>query len=99
MSDDSERSLIRKTVVLHPLLDDYIRRTWALLIEAGHDVTYSVATNFMLLAAVQEAIKADGLAEGTRQIVWDFLDDRETIKRLNLQEHLDRLRNGYAVGS
>ncbi len=97
MHDAEERGLTKKTIVLHPIMDDYVRRTWALLIEAGHEATYSLALNFMLLATIQEATKDGGLTEGTREVIWDFLQDRDTIKKLNLQEHLHLLREGYGL--
>lgn len=30
----------KKTVILHPIMDDYIRKTWAMLIENDYDATY-----------------------------------------------------------
>lgn len=92
--DIEGRSLIKKSVVLHPLMDQYVRKTWALLIDAGHDATYSTALNFMLLAAIGESIKDDGLSQQTREDVWNFINDQATIGKLNLQEHLHELRQG-----
>ena len=94
---EKERGRIRKTVVLHPLMNDYVQRTWSLLIESGHEVTYSVALNFMLLTAIREAIKEDGLSEETRVAIWNFIEDRETVKRRTLDEQLHRLREGYGM--
>lgn len=92
--DVEGRGLQKKSVVIHPLMDGYVRKTWALLIDAGYDATYSTALNFMLLAAIGESIKEDGLAEQTRDDIWGFMNDQETIGKLNLQEHLDALRRG-----
>lgn len=95
MATDVEgRSLIKKSVVLHPIMDQYIRKTWALLIEAGHDATYSTALNFMLLAAIDESIKDDGLSEETRDDLWGFVNDQRTIDKLNRADYLDQLRGG-----
>lgn len=46
---------IKKTVVIHPIMDSYIRKTWAILIENGKDASYSTALNFMILATIFEA--------------------------------------------
>jgi hypothetical protein len=88
------QSLVKKSVVLHPLMDQYVRKTWALLIDGGHDATYSTALNFMLLAAIEESIKDGGLSEETRNDLWEFVNDQKTIQKLNLQEHLGELRRG-----
>jgi hypothetical protein len=48
-------TVIRKTIAIHPIMDSYIRKTWALLIEEGYDEGYSTALNFMLLATIMEA--------------------------------------------
>lgn len=92
--DVEGRGLVKKSVVLHPLMDQYVRKTWALLVDAGHDATYSTALNFMLLAAIGESIKDDGLSEQTREDVWNFINDQATINKLNLQEHLQQWRSG-----
>lgn len=83
--------VVKKTVAIHPTMDSYIRKTWAMLIEAGHNATYSTALNFMLLAALMEAIKEGGLSNETRDLIWDFAKDEETIEELNLEDHLAEL--------
>ena len=98
MEDTATRS-IKKTVVLHPLMDRYVRKIWAILIEDGYEATYSMALNFMLLAAIQEGIKDGGLADETRKIVWAFADDQATISQLNLQDHVSQLRGFLGVES
>ena len=80
--------VIKKTVVIHPIMDSYIRKTWAMLIENGKDASYSLALNFMLLAMIFEAIKPEGLTEKTRELIWNFIDDKKTINELNLQDFL-----------
>lgn len=93
MSNDiEERKTVKKTVVLHPIMDQYVRKTWAILIDEGCDATYSTALNFMLLAAIAEATKDGGLCHETRNHIWAFVEDQETLQSLNLQDHLIRLR-------
>lgn len=93
-ADIEERSLVKKTVVIHPMMDYFVRKTWAILIEAECDATYSVALNFMLLAAIEEARKDGGLCGETRDTIWDFAQDYETIRKLNLEEHLQEVKEG-----
>lgn len=84
-------TVIKKTVVIHPLMDSYIRKTWSLLIENGKDASYSAALNFMLLATIMEAQKEKGLSEKTRKVIWDFMDDEKTINELDLKDSLRTL--------
>ena len=97
-ADIAERSLVKKTVVIHPIMDYFVRKTWSLLIDAGHDATYSVAVNFMLLAAIEEARKDSGLSPETRDTVWSFAEDRTTIDKLNLEDHLQQVKKGLWHG-
>ena len=69
---DVSSSSVKKTVVLHPMMDKYVRKTWAILIENDYDATYSMALNFMILVAIQEGIKDGSLSEETRDVVWEF---------------------------
>jgi hypothetical protein len=83
--------VIKKTVAIHPVIDKFIRKTWAILIENGHDATYSTALNFMLLIAIMEAIKRGNLSEETINTVWNFLKDEKTIEELNLTDQLSNI--------
>ncbi len=86
--------VIKKSVAIHPIMDKYIRKTWALLVENGHDATYSMALNFMLLGAIFEATQEEsGWRENTRKLVWNFVEDDETINELNLEDQLTKLVN------
>lgn len=80
--------VIKKTVVIHPIMDSYIRKTWAILIESGKDASYSSALNFMLLATIFVAQQPEGLTDKTKELLWKFIDDKETMDELNLQESL-----------
>jgi len=80
--------VIKKTVVIHPIMDSYIRKTWATLIENGKDASYSLALNSILLATIFETQKPEGLSEKTRELLWSFIDDQKTIDELNLQDSL-----------
>ena len=84
-------TVVKKTVAIHPIMDSFVRKTWAILIENGKDASYSTALNFMLLVAIFEATKREGLREKTRELVWNFVEDKKTINELNLQDLLTTL--------
>lgn len=83
--------IVRKTVAIHPIMDSYIRKTWAILIERGKDASYSTALNFMLLMAIIETKRPDGLSKETLETIWNFVEDQKTIDVLNLQDLLATL--------
>ena len=81
--------VIKKTVAIHPIMDQYVRKTWAMLVEGGCDATYSTAVNFMLLATILEASgQPSGLSEKTRGLIWSFAKDQLTVAELNLEDQL-----------
>jgi len=81
--------VIKKTLAIHPIMDQYVRKTWAMLVDGGCDATYSTAVNFMLLATILEASgQLNGLSEKTRVLIWGFARDQETVGELNLQDQL-----------
>src|SRR5262245_16053505 len=66
--------MIKRTVVLDPVVDAYVRKVWAMLIDTGADANYSTALNFVSLAIIMEARKAPGsLPRDTRRMLWDFV--------------------------
>jgi predicted histidine transporter YuiF (NhaC family) len=83
--------VIKKTVAIHPVIDKFIRKTWAVLIENGYDATYSTALNYMLLIAIMEVIKRESLNEETINTVCNFLKDEKTIEELNLTDQLSNI--------
>jgi len=97
MEGKTKLKVIKKTVVIHPIMDSYIRKTWSLLVEAGYDATYSSAVNMMLLMAIMETTKKEGLTAKTRKTIWDFAADQATINTLNLQDHIAQLEKQYQM--
>jgi len=83
-------TIIKKTVVIHPVIDMYVRETWAALIKAGYDATYSTALNFMLLIAIMETITR-GWSRETTQVLQSFLKDEKTIEELSMTEQLSKV--------
>ena len=92
MTTGNDSRVIKKTVALHPIMDSYVRKTWAMLIDEGYDATYSSALNFMLLLAVVQASGSDGLSRETKDMIWAFAGNRELINALNLEGNVTRLR-------
>ncbi len=92
MTGNETKTTIKRTVVLHSIMDKCVRNTWAMLIEEGYDATYSMALNFMLLATIMELQKEEGWSEETADTVWNFADDQKTIGKLNIQDYLANLR-------
>jgi len=89
--------VVKKTVAIHPVMDKFIRKTWAMLIEMGYDATYSTALNYLLLGAILEASKKGGWSEETRNIVWAFLEDEKTLKEINLEDQIANILNNIAT--
>lgn len=98
MAKDEGKGTIKKTVVIHPIMDSKIRTVWSLLIGGGHNASYSMALNFLLLVAIIEMSKEGGLSEKTMESMQDFLKDREMIDELDLQEHLGQLKKYLGLG-
>jgi hypothetical protein len=80
--------VIKKTVAIHPIVDTFIRKTWAMLIENGFDATYSTALNFILLGVIIEVTKKEGWSREAREVVWKSLKDEKIIKEFNITEQL-----------
>lgn len=97
MDEKTKAKVIKKTVVIHPIMDSYIRKTWSLLVEAGYDATYSSALNWMLLVAIMETAKKDGLSIKTLKAIRGFIADQTTINALNLQDHIAELAKQYQM--
>ncbi len=97
MEEETKLKVIKKTVVIHPIMDSYIRKTWSLLVEAGYDATYSSAVNMMLLIAIMESNKNGGLTAETQKIMRGFAADQATINTLNLQDHIAHLEKQYQM--
>lgn len=84
--------IVRKTVVIHEPIDTCVKKVFTILIQSGKkNVSYSLATNFLLLAAMLEATKPEGFNEKTLELIWKFVDDRGTLDKLNLEDLLTTL--------
>jgi len=85
----SSTTIIKKSVSLNPLLDFFVRKTWAILIDKGYNVSYSTALNYMLLTALNSVIN-QGIDERTSRALMSFLKDQKSIKRLDFKALIHR---------
>lgn len=79
------RGLVRKTVALHPVWDQYVRHTQAIILQQGKDASYSLALNVMLLTGFFLVIN-QGIDEETREMMLSFLEDQKIIEDLNFED-------------
>jgi hypothetical protein len=88
------RGILKKSIVVHPVIDRGVRQTQATLIQAEPpiDATYSSTVNFLLLAALMEAAKDGGFSADVADELRGFLRDRETLGNLNLHDRLAAVR-------
>ena len=78
-------NVVKKSVSLHPLMDYFIRKTWAILIDKGYNASYSTALNYMLLTALNSVIN-QGIDEKTSRALISFLKDQRSIKKLDFND-------------
>jgi len=92
MSDwKTSDKVVKKSIALHPIMDHYIRKTWAILIDSGKNASYSTALNYMLLNSIFLTIH-QGIDENTRNILAGFLEDQNTITKINFEDLLINYR-------
>ena len=75
-----------RVLILHPIIRDYVELTQKVLKENGNDASYSVAINTMLLTAIMESKRPEGLSKETLEAVKDFVEDVNTIRELSPRE-------------
>ncbi len=77
--------IVKKSISLHPLMDYFVRKTWAILIDKGYNASYSTALNYMLLTALNSVIN-QGIDEKTSRALISFLKDQRSIKNLDFND-------------
>jgi|CXWL01.1.fsa_nt_gi hypothetical protein len=77
--------VVKKTIAINPILDDYVRKTWAILIEDGYDASYSTALNYMLLCQIM-TVAEKGIPRKVRDDLNSFLADESSIDELNIED-------------
>jgi hypothetical protein len=87
-------TVIKKTVALHPIMDNYVRLLQSILIQKGHNATYSTALNSMILYQVMD-ISNRKMHPEVVKIINGFLNDDETISEISAedacQEYMERV--------
>ncbi|MHB8546540.1 MAG: hypothetical protein ACYDAJ_07235 [Nitrosotalea sp.] len=81
--------VVKKTLAIHPIIDQYVRDMWAILIQAGYDASYSTALNYMLLEHIR-SVSEHGIEKNVSNDLNSFLEDEETIEELNLEEYANK---------
>jgi len=79
--------VIKKTVALHPIMDNYVRMLQAILIQKGWNATYSTALNYMVLYNVMD-VSTRKMHRKVLEVLRDFLHDRRTIREIQRQDRL-----------
>ena len=83
-------TVVKKAIALHPIMDQYIRKMWATLIEEGYDASYSTATNYMLLCQILTVIE-QGIPDKVRDELNSFLNDENSIQELNIEDFASKV--------
>lgn len=91
-------AIIKKSVVLHPVIERAVRQTQAAMIQAEPpvDATYSAAVNLLLLAGALELLKDGGWSQEVVPDLHEFLRDRNVIEELNLHDRLAAVNEAWA---
>ncbi len=66
-----------------------------MLIDEGYEATYSTALNYMLFGSILEGLEEREMSEEAREDLTAFLEDDGVINKLNIQDHLEQLRDHW----
>lgn len=80
--------VVKKTVALHPIMDSYVRKLQAILVEKGYNATYSTALNYMVLYNVFD-VQHRKMNPKVVERLRSFLNDRKTIKQIQREDKLN----------
>jgi hypothetical protein len=85
--------VVKKTVALHPIMDGYVRKLQAILIDKGWSATYSTALNYFVLYHVFDTVYGKKRRE---QLLRAFLEDTKTLgeiaKEDMVAEYIEQVR-------
>ena len=79
--------VVKKTVALHRIMDSYVRKLQAILLEKGYRATYSTALNYMLLYNIFD-VQCRKIHPKVREFLESFLNDRTTIKQIQREDRM-----------
>ena len=75
--------VIKKTVALHPVMDGYVRKLQAILIDKGWNATYSTALNYFILYHVFDTVYGKKRRD---ELLKAFLEDTRTLGEIAKQD-------------
>jgi len=81
-------TVVKKTVALHPIMDSYVRKLHAILIDKGWDATYSTALNLMMLYQILDVVER-GVHQKVAELLNNFLQDEGTIAEIKQAERVE----------
>jgi len=75
--------VVKKTVALHPIMDGYVRKLQAILIDKGWNASYSTALNYFILYHVFDTVYGKKRRE---ELLRAFLEDTRTLGEIAKQD-------------
>jgi len=79
--------VVKKTVSIHPIMDSYVRKLQAILVDKGYNATYSTALNYMLLYNIFD-VQHRKMHPKVIELLQSFLNDRKTIKQIQREDRM-----------
>lgn len=79
--------VVKKTVALHPIMDSYVRKLQAILVEKGYNATYSTVVNYVILYQVLDVIHRKTHPK-VAKLLQSLLNDRRTIKEIQREDRM-----------
>jgi hypothetical protein len=79
--------VIKRTVAVHPIMDSYVRKLQAILIEKGWNATYSSALNYMILYNVFD-LQYRKIHPKVAEALQSFLVDRKTVREIQREDRM-----------
>jgi len=79
--------VVKKTVAIHPIMDHYVRKLQAILVDKGWNATYSTVLNYMILYHVLDVSNRKQNPKVVK-ILQDFLNDRESIEQIQTEDRM-----------
>ena len=83
--------VIKKSVTIHPIVDEVVRNLWAILIQKGYDATYSTTLNMLAIGGcIATALIKEGSKEWQEyfKTINDFLDGRIEMRTVKYSSNI-----------
>ena len=79
-----ERSYVKRSVVFHPIVYEYVQKLRSIAMEKGIDLSFSGSVNAMIVYQIISVIE-NSHKEGLKAL-WDFIFDKKTIEEINRKD-------------